>query len=183
MTIELIARRPMPSHPRRSDGQDPLPAPEERGRLRRAWRLSEEQVAEAFGVTAATVRSWEAGRSAPRGQRRAAYAAFLSGLAHGLVPGPSCTGTPPPAEPPAPRTPRARRTPRTPRARSGSAAAASAVSTVLRGAAPSAPGRPVGRAPDPVSPARLRRFRWTTAAVGMWIVCGHLMATTPLPHP
>ncbi|MER5950450.1 helix-turn-helix domain-containing protein [Streptomyces sp. NPDC001904] len=177
MTIELAARRPMPSHPRRSDGQAPLPAPGERSSLRRAWRLSEEQVAEAFGVTAATVRSWEAGRSAPRGQRRAAYAAFLSGLAHGLVPGPSVGSTPPPTEPPAPRTPR------TPRARSAAACADSATSAVLRGSAPSTPGLPVGRAPDPVSPARLRRFRCMTAAVGMWILIGQLMATAPVPHP
>ncbi|MFD8565763.1 helix-turn-helix domain-containing protein [Streptomyces sp. NPDC059639] len=175
MTIELITRHPMPSHPRRSDGLAPLPAPEERAGLRRAWRLTEAQVAEAFGVTAATVRSWEAGRSAPRGPRRAAYAAFLSGLAHGLVPGPAGESSPPRAEPPAPRTPRRRSR--------GSAVADAAASAVLRGAAPSTPGRPVGPAPDPVPPARLRRFRWTTAAVGMWIVFGHLMATTPLPHP
>ncbi|WP_353940299.1 helix-turn-helix domain-containing protein [Streptomyces sp. HUAS MG91] len=181
MTIELITRRPMPSHPRRSDGQAPLPAPEERSSLRRAWRLTEEQVAEAFGVTAATVRSWEAGRSAPRGRRRAAYAAFLSGLAHGLVPGPSTESTPPPAQPPAPRPARVRSSAAVAKAAEESTAA-STTETVLRGAAPSTPGRPVGRAPDPVSPARLRGFRRTTAAVAMWIAFGHLMATAPLPH-
>ncbi|MEU6840473.1 hypothetical protein ABZ930_01195 [Streptomyces sp. NPDC046716] len=174
MTIELIARRPMPSHPRRSDGQAPLPAPGERASLRRAWRLTEEQVAEAFGVTAATVRSWEAGRSAPRGLRRAAYAAFLSGLAHGRVPEPSGGSSPPSGKPAAPRGPRGR---------SGGAVVETRAAVVLRGAAPPAPGRPVGRAPDPVSPARLRRFRWATTAVGTWIVICHLLATTPVPHP
>ncbi|MFJ9578698.1 helix-turn-helix domain-containing protein, partial [Streptomyces sp. NPDC101191] len=34
---------------------------------REALSLSEDQVAEALGVTRATVRSWETGRSAPRG--------------------------------------------------------------------------------------------------------------------
>ncbi|MFM9589138.1 hypothetical protein ACKI1J_12555 [Streptomyces scabiei] len=48
-------------------------------------------MADAFGVTAAAVRSWEAGRCAPRDLRRAACAAFLSGLAHGLVPSPADT--------------------------------------------------------------------------------------------
>lgn len=35
----------------------------------------------AFGVRAATVRSWESGRSQPRGKRREAYGRFLQGLA------------------------------------------------------------------------------------------------------
>ncbi|MFD6297733.1 helix-turn-helix domain-containing protein [Streptomyces sp. NPDC060235] len=88
MTTDLLAHpsHPMPSHPRRSDGMSPLPAPEARARLRRSWHLSERQVATAFGVTPATVRSWEAGRTTPTGRRRAAYAAFLSGLAQGLAP-------------------------------------------------------------------------------------------------
>ncbi|MFF0556024.1 sigma factor-like helix-turn-helix DNA-binding protein [Streptomyces sp. NPDC004266] len=63
----------------------PLPAPKERRRLREALALSEEQVAEAMGVTKATVRSWETGRSAPRGRKREAYAKLL--------------GTPGPADP------------------------------------------------------------------------------------
>ncbi|MFJ6985756.1 MULTISPECIES: helix-turn-helix domain-containing protein [unclassified Streptomyces] len=92
MTIKLVSPPPMPSHPRRRDGKVPLPTPEERARLRHAWQLTPQQVADAFGVTAATVRSWETGRSTPTGLRRAAYAAFLSGLAQGLapaVPGPA----------------------------------------------------------------------------------------------
>ncbi|MFE2423305.1 helix-turn-helix domain-containing protein [Streptomyces hokutonensis] len=85
MTINLLPQHPMPSHPRRRDGKAPLPAPEERAGLRRAWQLTDEQVAAAFGVTTATVRSWESGRTTPTGLRRAAYAAFLSGLAQGLA--------------------------------------------------------------------------------------------------
>ncbi|MGW9448284.1 sigma factor-like helix-turn-helix DNA-binding protein [Streptomyces sp. NPDC055632] len=54
-----------------------LPTPKERRRLREALALSEEQVAEAMGVTKATVKAWEAGRSAPRGRKREAYARLL----------------------------------------------------------------------------------------------------------
>ncbi|MFG3346756.1 helix-turn-helix domain-containing protein [Streptomyces sp. NPDC048018] len=54
-----------------------LPSPKERRRLREALSLSEEHVAEALGVTRATVRSWETGRSAPRGRKREAYAKLL----------------------------------------------------------------------------------------------------------
>ncbi|WP_306329466.1 sigma factor-like helix-turn-helix DNA-binding protein [Streptomyces venezuelae] len=54
-----------------------LPTPKERRRLRKALALSEEQVAGAMGVTKATVRSWETGRSAPRGRKREAYAKLL----------------------------------------------------------------------------------------------------------
>ncbi|WP_328943003.1 helix-turn-helix domain-containing protein [Streptomyces sp. NBC_00250] len=54
-----------------------LPTPKERRRLREALALSEEQVAEAMGVTKATVKSWETGRSAPRGRKREAYAKLL----------------------------------------------------------------------------------------------------------
>ncbi|MFC9393443.1 sigma factor-like helix-turn-helix DNA-binding protein [Streptomyces sp. NPDC057027] len=54
-----------------------LPTPKERRRLREALALTEEQVAEAMGVTKATIRSWETGRSAPRGRKREAYARLL----------------------------------------------------------------------------------------------------------
>ncbi|MFD3728410.1 sigma factor-like helix-turn-helix DNA-binding protein [Streptomyces sp. NPDC058671] len=54
-----------------------LPTPKERRRLREALALSEEQVAEAMGVTRATVRAWETGRSSPRGRKREAYAKLL----------------------------------------------------------------------------------------------------------
>ncbi|MFE1903662.1 sigma factor-like helix-turn-helix DNA-binding protein [Streptomyces gardneri] len=60
-----------------------LPTPKERRRLREALALSEEQVAEAMGVTKATVKAWETGRSAPRGRKRDAYAKLL-GSAEGV---------------------------------------------------------------------------------------------------
>ncbi|WP_432076456.1 sigma factor-like helix-turn-helix DNA-binding protein [Streptomyces wuyuanensis] len=56
----------------------PLPSPKERRRLREAKALSEEQAAEALGVTRATIRSWETGRSDPRGRKREAYAKLLA---------------------------------------------------------------------------------------------------------
>ncbi|WP_030710488.1 helix-turn-helix domain-containing protein [Streptomyces sp. NRRL F-2580] len=58
-----------------------LPARKERRRLREAADLTHEQVAAAVGVTAATVRSWETGRTDPRGRNREAYAVFLAALA------------------------------------------------------------------------------------------------------
>ncbi|WP_405715960.1 helix-turn-helix domain-containing protein [Streptomyces sp. NBC_00046] len=56
----------------------PLPSPKERRRLREAKSLSEAQVAAAVGVTRATVRSWETGRTTPRGRKREAYARLIS---------------------------------------------------------------------------------------------------------
>ncbi|WP_328310784.1 helix-turn-helix transcriptional regulator [Streptomyces sp. NBC_00442] len=61
-----------------SDAMSPLPTPKERRRLREAKALSEAQVATALGVTRATVRSWETGRTTPRGRRRASYARLLA---------------------------------------------------------------------------------------------------------
>ncbi|MFJ4780362.1 helix-turn-helix domain-containing protein [Streptomyces sp. NPDC088762] len=58
-----------------------LPSPKERRRLRDSAGLSYEEVAAAVGVTASTVRSWETGRTAPRGRKREAYARFLTSLA------------------------------------------------------------------------------------------------------
>ncbi|MCX5012203.1 helix-turn-helix domain-containing protein [Streptomyces sp. NBC_00555] len=57
-----------------------LPSPEERRRLREAADLTHEEVAAAVGVTPATVRSWETGRTDPRGRKREAYVQFLAGL-------------------------------------------------------------------------------------------------------
>ncbi|WP_037633566.1 helix-turn-helix domain-containing protein [Streptomyces katrae] len=57
-----------------------LPSPKERRRLREAAGLTYEDVATAVGVTVSTVRSWEAGRTGPRGRKRAAYASFLTTL-------------------------------------------------------------------------------------------------------
>ncbi|WP_351235509.1 sigma factor-like helix-turn-helix DNA-binding protein [Streptomyces sp. NPDC002133] len=55
-----------------------LPSPKERRRLREARSLSEEQVAEAVGVTRATIKSWETGRTNPRGRKRDVYAKLLA---------------------------------------------------------------------------------------------------------
>ncbi|MFG2337125.1 helix-turn-helix domain-containing protein [Streptomyces yangpuensis] len=57
-----------------------LPAPNERRRLREAAELTLDEVAEAVGVASATVRSWESGRTTPRGRKRDAYARLLAGL-------------------------------------------------------------------------------------------------------
>ncbi|MGI5402404.1 sigma factor-like helix-turn-helix DNA-binding protein [Streptomyces sp. CA-135486] len=59
----------------------PLPSPGERRRLREASAVSEEEVATALGVTRATVRSWERGRTTPRGRKREAYAKLLAAWA------------------------------------------------------------------------------------------------------
>ncbi len=56
----------------------PLPSPKERRRLREAKSLSEEDVAAAVGVTRATVRSWETGRTSPRGRKRVLYARLIA---------------------------------------------------------------------------------------------------------
>ncbi|MFC8920875.1 sigma factor-like helix-turn-helix DNA-binding protein [Streptomyces sp. NPDC057116] len=55
----------------------PLPSPKERRRLREAMSMTEEQLAQLVGVTRATVRSWETGRTAPRGRKRELYARLL----------------------------------------------------------------------------------------------------------
>ncbi|MER5738183.1 helix-turn-helix domain-containing protein [Streptomyces sp. NPDC002262] len=95
-----------------------LPAPKERRRLREALSLSEEQVAEAMGVTKATVRAWETGRSAPRGRKREAYARLLGGVADAPAEAPAGTPagpTPAPSSHVRPR-PAARRAAKPPKA-------------------------------------------------------------------
>ncbi|MFE9373511.1 helix-turn-helix domain-containing protein [Streptomyces sp. NPDC006711] len=72
-----------------SDATSPLPTPKERRRLREAKALSEAQVASAVGVTRATVRSWETGRTAPRGRRRAIYARLLATFEAETAPSPA----------------------------------------------------------------------------------------------
>ncbi|MFD7914052.1 RNA polymerase sigma factor [Streptomyces sp. NPDC059752] len=63
------------------DSELSLPAPKERRRLREAAELTHDEVAAAVGVTAATIRSWESGRTAPRGRTRELYIQFLARLA------------------------------------------------------------------------------------------------------
>ncbi|MFE6841597.1 helix-turn-helix domain-containing protein [Streptomyces sp. NPDC057686] len=57
-----------------------LPSPKERRRLREAAGLTYEDVATAVGIAVSTVRSWETGRTDPRGRKREAYAGFLTAL-------------------------------------------------------------------------------------------------------
>ncbi|MFF0744377.1 sigma factor-like helix-turn-helix DNA-binding protein [Streptomyces sp. NPDC004111] len=119
-----------------------LPPPRERRRLREAKALSQAQVAAIVGVTRETVRSWETGRTSPRGRKREVYTRLLAGIARELrtqgeaVPvrtaGPAAVGRKPasPATPKSPGTPKpsaARKPPTT--ARPTAAAASSAPST------------------------------------------------------
>ncbi|MBT2507168.1 helix-turn-helix domain-containing protein [Streptomyces sp. ISL-98] len=55
-----------------------LPSPKERRRLRQAKAMSLEQLAAELGVRCETLRSWESGRTNPKGRKRAAYAKLLS---------------------------------------------------------------------------------------------------------
>ncbi|MCT2542188.1 helix-turn-helix domain-containing protein [Streptomyces atratus] len=116
----------------------PLPSPKERRRLREAKSLSEEQVAAAMGVTRATVRSWETGRTTPRGRKREAYARLISGGR------PSQQATSPSArtKPGAPNT--------RPKAAVKRAARPAAPKTVARLSKPVTSTKPPSRPPTPV---------------------------------
>ncbi|MFI6690343.1 helix-turn-helix domain-containing protein [Streptomyces sp. NPDC050433] len=65
----------------RSSLVPPLPSPEECRRLRETKAMTERQVAVALGVAPTTVKSWETGRTTPRGRRREAYARLLESYA------------------------------------------------------------------------------------------------------
>ncbi|MGW6461302.1 helix-turn-helix domain-containing protein [Streptomyces sp. NPDC055078] len=71
-----------------SASDSPLPSPKERRRRREAMSMTEQEVAAAVGVTKATVRAWETGRSEPRGRRREAYAKLLGATAPAPAPAP-----------------------------------------------------------------------------------------------
>ncbi|MEU1147169.1 helix-turn-helix domain-containing protein [Streptomyces sp. NPDC005863] len=82
----------------------PLPSPKERRRLREAKSLSQADLAARIGVTRETVRSWETGRTQPRGRKLQAYAKLLNALAEPTTSATSATSTTPtmsttPAEP------------------------------------------------------------------------------------
>ncbi|MFE3792960.1 helix-turn-helix domain-containing protein [Streptomyces goshikiensis] len=108
------------------ESQDPepvLPAPGERRKLREGAHLTYEQVAAAVGVTGTTVRSWELGRTEPRGRKRESYAAFLAGLseraaAHGHPAGGHARPRPKSPARRAPHDPAPSRTPAPPPSRS-----------------------------------------------------------------
>ncbi|MET9655857.1 helix-turn-helix domain-containing protein [Streptomyces sp. NPDC006510] len=116
----------------------PLPSPKERRRLREAKSLSEEQVATAVGVTRATVRSWETGRTTPRGRKRAAYARLI----HGGRPSPQAT---PPGARTKPAAPNTR-----PKAAVKRAARPATPTTVARLSKPVTSTKPPSRPPTPV---------------------------------
>ncbi|MGY5001219.1 helix-turn-helix domain-containing protein [Streptomyces griseus] len=84
-----------------------LPSPKERRRLREAKALSEDQVAAAVGVTRATVRSWETGRTSPRGRKRALYAKLIAPEPEAPAAPPAPTTAPAPAVPAVPAVPAA----------------------------------------------------------------------------
>ncbi|MFF8969615.1 helix-turn-helix domain-containing protein [Streptomyces sp. NPDC014995] len=71
----------------------PLPPPKERRRLRSAGSLTRAQLAARLGVSRALVRTWESGRTTPRGRTREAYAHLLASLA-GPVGEPGVTARP-----------------------------------------------------------------------------------------
>ncbi|MFD9536497.1 transcriptional regulator [Streptomyces sp. NPDC060010] len=62
-------------------GETDLPSPKERRRLREIAELTHEDLASTLGVTTNTARSWENGRTGPRGRKREAYAKLLAHLA------------------------------------------------------------------------------------------------------
>lgn len=120
----------------------PLPSPKERRRLREAKSLSEEEVAAAVGVTRATVRSWETGRTSPRGRKRALYAKLIA---------PEPAAKPPAAKPSAVKPPAA-----TPEAAAAAVPEAAVpepadlpVAPPLPEASPAAPPADPPPAPDP----------------------------------
>ncbi|MFJ9548299.1 helix-turn-helix domain-containing protein [Streptomyces erythrochromogenes] len=154
-----IVRPPLEkSSARRAAG---LPEPGERRRLREQWGLTTRQVAMAFGVTPATVRSWECGRTAPRGVRREAYRRFLAGLAQHTAVDVQGSAGPRPAPPVPPK-----------------AVPQKAVPQKAVPPSPPPPARVVGRV-DPVPPGRVRRLRvlgatacaWSLAALWVILTC------------
>ncbi|MFF9504884.1 helix-turn-helix domain-containing protein [Streptomyces sp. NPDC014656] len=170
-----------------------LPEPDERRRLRERWGLSTRQVATAFGVTPATVRSWEQGRTAPRGGRKEAYRRFLAGLAqHGEVArsraaaGDRCPAADvrrPAHRPAAPVTP-ATVTPAT--VTPAAVAPAPRQGGTPGPAFPAAAGwvvrvGPGGAGADPVAPERVRRHRLLSAAACVWSLALWVLLTCPPP--
>ncbi|MFJ6543050.1 helix-turn-helix domain-containing protein [Streptomyces sp. NPDC091385] len=77
----------------------PLPPPDERRRLREHHALTQAQVARRLGVSRATVRAWERGRSTPSGPRHEAYARLLTDLAEQTASQSSAASPPPPRAP------------------------------------------------------------------------------------
>ncbi|WP_405877967.1 helix-turn-helix domain-containing protein [Streptomyces sp. NBC_00005] len=60
---------------------DTMPPPEVRARLRKADGLTQEEVAEVFGVTRVAFHRWETGMAKPRRRHLEAYVRLLQGWA------------------------------------------------------------------------------------------------------
>ncbi|WP_354382117.1 helix-turn-helix transcriptional regulator [Streptomyces sp. PvR034] len=150
--------------PSRTPRTHTLPEPGERKRLREAWKLTPLQVASAFGVTAATVRSWEAGHTSPTGKRREAYARFLRGLA---------------------QEPQRRAAHRAPAARSGHAGpGAPAAPEAARPSPVPEPRRHTPSVPEPGGrPVSERDLGLTAAALCAWLLILVLVPTLPALLP
>ncbi|CAM5695831.1 helix-turn-helix domain-containing protein [Streptomyces aurantiogriseus] len=130
----------------------PLPPPEERRRLRETGSLTQAQLAERLGVSRATVRAWETGRTSPRGRQREAYAHLLTSLARPAAGEPKATARPEKrTRKPAPATAPTPSTERTP---------ATAPTPSTEPALATAPTPPAGPAP----PSRPRRSPFLTPA-------------------
>ncbi|MFK0043340.1 helix-turn-helix domain-containing protein [Streptomyces sp. NPDC090741] len=113
-----------------------LPSPKERRGLREAAGLTYEAVATAVGVRANTVRSWESGRTHPRGRKHEAYAAFLKSLAAASAASAAPDAAPAKPDPDATRA-------------AGAGPQDTAPAGAGAGAAPAAPGTPPDSAPAP----------------------------------
>ncbi|MFF7297045.1 helix-turn-helix domain-containing protein [Streptomyces sp. NPDC008265] len=209
---QIFPRQGSPAR-KRSSGPRPweLPEPSARRRLREQWGLTTQQVAAAFGVTPATVRSWERGRSTPRGERREAYRRFLAGLAQqgttgSALPRAAVGGAASPAAarpapsasaaggatPAAPAAPAAATAPAAVTPSAAAVIAPSAAAPVsgpvgpgpAARSAPSGPGRNAAprRSADPLSPERLLRLRLLGAAACLVSLLWWLVLTCP-PAP
>ncbi|WP_225834628.1 helix-turn-helix transcriptional regulator [Streptomyces sp. NK08204] len=134
------------------DGGTVLPAPAERTRLREAAGLTEAAVAQALGVRVPSIRSWEAGRTEPKGDRREAYRRLLDGLA--------ARYPAPPAEPAEPAADTSRSARRREPGPTGSVPTGSVpTGSAPTGSAPTGPGRR-----EPAEPASRPRVSPSAAA-------------------
>ncbi|WP_329443021.1 helix-turn-helix domain-containing protein [Streptomyces sp. NBC_01426] len=119
-------------------GETDLPSPKERRRLRETAELTHEDLASALGVTTNTARSWENGRTGPRGRKREAYAKLLAHLA-----AEQAATADPPAEPSEQAEPTEQAEPAAPAAATAEQPTAEAATTIATatagGAAPAAP--------------------------------------------
>ncbi|QNP64837.1 helix-turn-helix domain-containing protein [Streptomyces genisteinicus] len=129
----------------------PLPPPKERRRLREARSLTEAQLAAVVGVTKATLRSWETGRTSPRGRKREAYAKVLAAYEAELAGTPGTPGRADRPEQTASAEPTARPEPAAPAEppEVPTAAGSDGASGVAAKAAPPLPAAPGGDATSP----------------------------------